>query len=97
MVCAVFVLLSSYDDQLLVQFNIDCGKDNLAFFDITSLNIQGAEDCEDRDGNKRYSLTIYFMYYCSTCFTASTHTLSSELLQYQKSGSLVSLLKESPK
>jgi hypothetical protein len=43
----------SYDDQLLVQFNIDCGKDNLAFFDITSLNIQGAEDCEDRDGNKR--------------------------------------------
>ena len=54
-ICSICFINFSYDDQLLVQFNIDCGEGNLAYFNITSLNIQGPEDCEDQDGNKRYS------------------------------------------
>ena len=48
------VPLSSYEDQLLVQFNVDCGEGTLAFFNITNLNLQTQDDCEDQDGNKRY-------------------------------------------
>ena len=44
---------NSYDDQLLVQYNIDCGNETLAYFSITSLDIQG-KDCEYFDGDKRY-------------------------------------------
>ena len=46
-------LLCSYDNQLLVQYNIDCGEGTLAFFNITTMDLQGDEDCSDDKGNKR--------------------------------------------
>jgi hypothetical protein len=42
-----------YDNQLLVQYNIDCGEGTLAFFNITTMDLQGEDDCGDDDGNKR--------------------------------------------
>ena len=53
---------NSYDDQLLAEYNIDCGNETLAYFSITSLDIQG-KDCEDSNGNKRYEYYSKSPYY----------------------------------
>jgi hypothetical protein len=55
MCCVIFSYFSffRYDPQLLVQYNINCGEGRLAYINITSLDLEGAENCVDGDGNSR--------------------------------------------
>ena len=61
MCCVIFSYFSffRYDPQLLVQYNINCGEGRLAHINITSLDLEGAENCVDGDGNSRYDITIH--------------------------------------
>ena len=47
-----------YDNQLLVEYRVRCAENQLAYFNITALNMQGIDDCKDDDGNKRYEYNI---------------------------------------
>ena len=33
---------------------MQCESDEMAFFNVTDLDLQGPEDCEDEDGSFRY-------------------------------------------
>ena len=46
--------ISSYDNQLLVEYNVECKPDQLAFFNVTFLDIEGEENCRDDKGNQKY-------------------------------------------
>ena len=43
----------SYDNQLLVEFRVRCKPGQLAFFNVTDMNVQGRECCVDKAGNKK--------------------------------------------
>ena len=43
----------SYDDQLRIEYIVGCDEEEMAFFNVTTLDLQGAEDCEDENGNFR--------------------------------------------
>ena len=43
----------SYDDQLLVEYNVKCREDQLAFFNITTMDLEG-RTCIDEDGNEKF-------------------------------------------
>jgi hypothetical protein len=47
-----FVLDAPYDNQLLVQYNIQCREGQLAFFNLSSLDLQGDNECLD-DGKPK--------------------------------------------
>ena len=38
-------IIASYDNQLLAQYNIDCGEGRLAYYNVTSLDLQSDGDC----------------------------------------------------
>lgn len=42
-----------YDNQLLVEYNVECKPDQLAFFNVTFLDIEGEENCRDDKGNQK--------------------------------------------
>ena len=46
-------LYCSYDNQLRIEYQVQCKSDELALFNMTDLDIQGPEDCEDHMGNNR--------------------------------------------
>ena len=48
--CSIFY---RYKNELRVEYKVQCQPDELAFFNITYLNIQGPEDCQDDDGFDR--------------------------------------------
>ena len=45
--------LHRYNNNLLVEYNIQCKEDQLTFINITHLDIQG-EDCKNGNGMKVY-------------------------------------------
>ena len=45
-------MIYRYDNELLVEYNIQCDEDQLAYPFIVDLDIQGP-DCTDGDGNKK--------------------------------------------
>ena len=47
------VHLHRYDNNLLVEYHVECESDELVFINMTHLNLQGPEDCQDEDGNDR--------------------------------------------
>ena len=48
-----------YDNQLRVEYLVQCEPDELAFFNMTHLNIQGPEDCQDEHENNRCNEITY--------------------------------------
>ena len=56
LLCCV-VLFHRYDNQLRTEYRIQCQEGELAFFNVTELELQGEQDCQDDEGNFR-SLTI---------------------------------------
>ena len=48
----VLSMLHRYENNLLVEYNIQCKEDQLMFINVTHLDIQG-RDCDDGEGNKR--------------------------------------------
>ena len=48
----------SYDNQLLMEYNVQCESGQLAFFNVTDIEIEGDQNCRDEDGNPRYVLHI---------------------------------------
>ena len=48
-----------YDNQLRVEYRVQCEPDELAFFNMTYLNIQGQEDCKDEHENYRCNTIAY--------------------------------------
>lgn len=46
-------LYCSYDNQLRIEYQVQCKSDELALFNMTDLDIQGPEDCQDDMGNNR--------------------------------------------
>ena len=47
------VYTHSYDNQLRTEYLVECEEEGTAFFNVTTLDLQGAEDCEDENGNFR--------------------------------------------
>jgi hypothetical protein len=45
-----FVTGVEYDNQLRTEYLVQCNPDELAFFNITAIDMQGAEDCQDNNG-----------------------------------------------
>ena len=45
-------MLHRYENNLLVEYNIQCKEDQWMFINVTHLDIQG-KDCDDGKGNKR--------------------------------------------
>ena len=43
----------SYDDQLLVEYKVQCRANQLAFFNITTMDLEG-RTCIDEDGNPKF-------------------------------------------
>ena len=43
-----------YEKELRVEYLVQCEEDELAFYNITSLDTQSKEDCQSNDGNYRY-------------------------------------------
>ena len=41
-----------YDNELLVEYNVQCEANQVVLYDITDLQIQGEEDCQNSSGNK---------------------------------------------
>lgn len=37
---------------------MQCGENELAFFKLTDMDVEGEENCSDRDGNPRYVFYI---------------------------------------
>ena len=48
----ILPLSCSYDDQLLVDFRVKCREGDLAFFNVTTLDLQG-RDCIDEDERQK--------------------------------------------
>ena len=48
-----------YDNQLRVEYLVQCEPDELAFFNMTHPNIQGPEDCKDEHENNRCNAIAY--------------------------------------
>lgn len=48
----------SYDNQLRTEYLVQCEADEMAFFNVTFLSLQGEEDCVDSDGRFRYSVPL---------------------------------------
>ncbi|CAI8036334.1 hypothetical protein GBAR_LOCUS20360 [Geodia barretti] len=48
-----FILGVPYDNQLRTEYRVRCSEGELAFFNVTHLNLQGVEDCRDTGGNFR--------------------------------------------
>ena len=40
-----------YDDQLLVEYNVQCEKDQFSYYKIIDLQIQGRNDCQKQTGD----------------------------------------------
>ena len=45
-------MICRYDDQLRVEYIVQCDEDELAYFDVTDTDIQGS-DCPDQEGINR--------------------------------------------
>jgi hypothetical protein len=45
-----------YKNKLRVEYLVQCDTDELAFYNITHLDLQGKEDCKDLDENDKYIL-----------------------------------------
>ena len=48
----ILPLSCSYDDQLLVDYRVKCREGDLAFFNVTTLDLQG-RDCIDEDKRQK--------------------------------------------
>ena len=55
------ILLYRYDNQIRTEYLVQCTSDELAFFNVTTLNMQGSEDCQDEDGNFRLNFVCIRM------------------------------------
>lgn len=53
MLCCILPTYS-YDNQLLMEYKVKCGDNELAFFNVTDIDIEGNETCNDREGHPRY-------------------------------------------
>ena len=52
-----------YDNQLLVEYRVRCAEGQLAYFNITALDMQGMDDCKDDEGHNKYECIIC-MHFC---------------------------------
>ena len=43
-----------YDNNIIAEYNIQCSEDEQIFYNITSLDLQSAEDCIDGRGTPQY-------------------------------------------
>ena len=48
-----------------MEYLVQCGAGELAFYNVTDLSLQSEEDCVDDEGNARYTLQKW-KGYCST-------------------------------
>ena len=48
----IMALHYSYDDQLLVDYRVKCGENKLAFFNVTSLDIEGPNCIDEHERAK---------------------------------------------
>ena len=61
----ILMYFCRYDYRLLVQYNIQCEDDQLAFFSVTDLDIQGAEECVDPMGHLKCVFLNNYNNYCN--------------------------------
>ena len=71
---SVSVPFTSYDNQLLCQYNIDCGEGQQAYINLTALDLQGDGDCS-YEGRPKYA--SYIATYQLLKFTAGVRITSS--------------------
>ena len=60
------VYLTSYDNQLLCQYNIDCGEGQQAYINLVALDLQGDGDCSYK-GMPRYASYTATSLVCINC------------------------------
>ena len=51
--CPLMTFNGRYDDQLLLDFQVKCKEGDLAFFRLTSLDLEGPDTCRDPMGNPK--------------------------------------------
>ena len=63
---SVSVPFTSYDNQLLCQYNIDCGEGQQAYINLVALDLQGDGDCS-YEGMPKYASYTATSLVCINC------------------------------